>query len=283
MADPLTFPLRLDQAAQHVDVSPGGEIIFKGSFHSARDGSIVDAATTTWPADAPGGGSIDTGGILDLAGGGWHVTSRDPVSHEVHAIATGEEAPACAASGVQAPCLALRTLPQARSRLITNDQWRSSLKGALMVEIPAPPVVAVAPSVVPYLQGAAVLVGVALIGAVGWSVRRRRASSPAGQMLALANRVRAKLRTADAVLAAPLASGIEAALRAVKERRIDATSAEGKRVADVLRRVELRIDTSHAQARAEEEQQAADELVREVESALEAVDEVKGEGTRGKG
>ena len=273
MPDPLKFSLRLDQVAQHVDVQPGGEIILRGALTSRRDGSIITADTTTWPAGAPGGGSVDAGGLLDLEGGGLHMTSRASPT-EVHAIATGKAAPACAAAGVEAPCLVLRTLPLARSRLITTQEWITSLDGALVVEIPDPVLPPVAPSVAPYLQGAAALVGVGLMAWIGWTARRRRAQSPAGQLLALADRVSAKLRTTDAVLAAPLAPTLEAARKALKDRRVDASSVEGKRVAEVLRRVELRIDAVTAQARAEEEQEAADELVREIESALEAADEV---------
>jgi hypothetical protein len=43
----------------------------------------------------------------------------------------------------------------------------------------------------------------------------------------------------------------------------------------VLRRVGTRIDDSIKEARAAEEQEAANELVQEMESALEAADEVK--------
>jgi hypothetical protein len=82
------------------------------------------------------------------------------------------------------------------------------------------------------------------------------------------------VKTADVVLAAPLAKALDAALRAVRSRRIDPSSTEGQRIAEVLRRVELRIEAATAQARAEEEQQVADELVQEIESALEAADEV---------
>jgi len=273
MPEPLKFPLRLDQVAQHVDVQPGGKLILRGSLTSRRDGSVVTADTTTWPAEAPGGGSVDAGGLLDLEGGGLHMTSRVTPT-EVHAIATGKAAPACAAAGVEAPCLVLRTLPQARTRLITTQEWVSSLDGAIVVEIPDPVLPPIAPSMMPFLLGAAALAGGGLLGWLGLTARRRRAASPGGQLLALANRVRAKLRTADPVLAAPLAPSLEAALRALKGRRIDASSVEGKRVAEVLRRVELRINAATEQARAEEEQAAADELVREVESALEAADEV---------
>ena len=84
-----------------------------------------------------------------------------------------------------------------------------------------------------------------------------------------------KLGRADAVLAAPLAPAVQTALRSLKQRRVDASSAEGRRVADVLARVEARLDASVIEARAEEEQRAADELVQEMESALEAADEAR--------
>jgi hypothetical protein len=268
---PQTLKLDLTRPATPLTVRPGEEIILRGSFTSAHDGSVIDGATTTWPDGAPGGASIDAGGLIDWGGSGFHVTRRDPAAHVVHAVATGDPAPACDAAGIkEGPCLALRTLPQARSRLMTNQEWVSSLKGAITVEIPTPPLVAVAPSSVPYLQGAAVLVGLGLLAAVGWTVQRRRARSPAGQLLALADRVRTRLRTADPVLAAALTPAIDAALASVRRRRVDPGSKEGKRVAEALLRVERRIDA----AAAAEQEQAADELVQEVESALEAADEV---------
>src|SRR5215212_3954022 len=101
-------PIRLDVPASHIDVQPGGEIVVSGSFKSAFDGSEIDAATTSWPAGAPGGESVDAGGLIEFAGSGFHVTARDPVTHVVRAVATGKEAPACASAGVAAPCLPLR-------------------------------------------------------------------------------------------------------------------------------------------------------------------------------
>ena len=101
---PVILPLRPDAPTLTLDVSPGGEIILRGSYTSTHDGSTVDAATTTWPAGAPGGASVDAGGLVDLTAGGFHLTSRDPVTHEVHAIATGEPGPACAATGAATPC-----------------------------------------------------------------------------------------------------------------------------------------------------------------------------------
>ena len=61
----------------------------------------------------------------------------------------------------------------------------------------------------------------------------------------------------------------------MRERRVDATSKEGKRVASVLSRVEATLDQAAHEARADQEREVADELVREVESALEAAAEAE--------
>jgi hypothetical protein len=277
MPEPLVQPISLNQAAIHVDVAPGGEIVLRGSYTSAYDGSIVDAATTTWPPGAPGGASVDPGGLLEINDAyGCHLTSRDPVTHVVHAVCSSEGGAACSAFGVAAPCLPVRLRPQAQSRLMTDRDWLDSLKGpGLTIQGMAPPAVYVPPSSVPYLEAAAGIVAAAGIAFIALRYRKRRAESPAGQLLALGRRVREKLARADAVVAAPLAPAIEAALKALRSRRIDASSVEGKRIADVLQRVEVRLEESTKKARADEEQQAADELVREFESALEAADEAK--------
>ncbi|AKT36013.1 hypothetical protein [Chondromyces crocatus] len=267
-----TLSLPLDQAVTPVDVRPGETIVIKGALVSSHNGSVVDAATITWPAESPGGASVSPGGLIDIEGGGWHMSRRDHQNHEVELIATNEaaSAPACAAVGVPGPCLPLRTLTLATSQLTTVKEWNQHHKGALTVTLPDPPPVAVAPSMVPYLQGSALLLGFGLLAALGWTVHRRRASSAAGQLLALADRVRRKLKRADPVLAATLTPVVDAASSAVRRRRVDPGSREAQRVADALRRIELRIEA----ASAAEEQQAADELVQEVESALEAADEV---------
>jgi len=273
MPDPLIIKLSLTQPALPVDVSPGGEIVLRGSFTSTRDGSIVDAATTTWPQDAPGGGSIDAGGLIDFEAGGFHITSRDVAKHEVHAIAVGDSGPACSALQAGARCLPLRVQKQAVTRLITMQEWTSSLQGNISVEVVTPPVYAPPPAAVPYLALALPMLAAGVATFFALRFRKRNAESPAGQLIALGKRVRDKLASADAIVAAPLAPAIETALKALRARRIDATSAEGKRIAAVLVRVEVRLDESAERARAHEEQQAADELVREFESALEAADE----------
>jgi hypothetical protein len=274
MADPLVQNISLDQGAVHVDVTPGSEIVLRGSYTSTHDGSIIDAATTTWPAEAPGGASVDAGGLFEISEPyGFHQTARDPVKHVVRAVATGEGGAACAAFGVQAPCLPLRLRPQAQSRLLTDGDWARSLKGGISLEVPFIPTVYVPPSSVPYLEAAGGVFAATLLGVLAFRYRKRQAASPAGQLLALGKRVRDKLGRADAVVAAPLAPAIETALKALRGRRIDAASVEGKRIAAVLQRVEVRLEESAQRARADEEQQAADELVREFESALEAADE----------
>lgn len=278
MADPAPLKLTLDRPAIAVQIEPGGEIVVRGAFHSKHDGSIVDAATTTWPAEAPGGASIDHGGLFDFEAGGFHMTSRDPVTHEVHAIAKSDPGAACSALGVSSPCLPLRLQKQAVSRLMTTDEWSRSLQGGggqITLTVLNPPAYAPPPAAMPWVFGAAMFTVVGVMAAMAIRWRKQRAASPSGQLVSLAKRVQDKLGRADAVLAAPLAPAVQTALRSLKQRRVDASSAEGRRVADVLTRVEARLDASVIEARAEEEQRAADELVQEMESALEAADEAR--------
>lgn len=281
---PQTSTVCLDQAVTPVSVQPGEKIVIRGLFHSKHDGSMVDAASTTWPNEAPGGGSVDSGGLIDFAGGGFHMSARDAERHEVEAIATGEAAPACAAAGVQAPCLPVRLVTQAHTRLITADAWKRSLvggspNGCFTLEAHTavlPPIPPAQQKTVGIIGGA---LGLAAAAGLAWVLQRRRAASPTGKLRALAKRVRSKLNAADSVLAAPLVPAIESALRALKDQRVDAASAEGKRVMRVLERVDAELDKSAQMARAEEEQRAADELVREVESALEAAEEAQAIGS----
>ncbi len=280
-----TFVLRLDKFAEHVDLKPGAELKLTGSFVSKFDGSTVDAATTTWPEGTPGGKSVDAKGLIDFEAGGLRMTSRDPKTHEVVAIATGKEAPACAQRGVQAPCLVLNTASLAQSRLITMDEWRQSLDGQLSVELtapPAPPLTAPVTDALssPILLGTLGLFGAAALLGLGWTVHRRQKLSPAGQLKDLAQRVSAKLTTADAALAATVAPVVKKTLAAMREKRVDPASREGVRVRELLVRVEARLDETERSAREAKEQEAADELVIEMESALEAANEAMGVGRR---
>ncbi len=267
--------LRLDAVVQPVSVEPGGEIVLRGSFASTHDGTVIDAATTQWPAGAPGGASVDALGLVDFAAGGFHMTSRDPATHEVHAVSTGEVGAACQASGVASPCVVLRHAPLARTRLITMDEWAASLKGGIEMEVIGAPAYAPAVGLLqePAVQGTLGLAGLLAVGALAWTIRRRQRLTPAGQLKDALARVRTKLRSADAALAASLAPAVARVAEVLGERRVDASSKEGIRIADVLRRVEARIDDTTVQAKAAAEEEAADELVAELEGAIEAADE----------
>ncbi len=273
-------PVPLQQSAIHVDVRPGGEVILNGFYYSPSDASVIDAATTTWPPTAPGGESADAKGLFDLAGGGFHLVSRDPATHEVHVRATGDAAAGCSAAGVAAPCLVNRLSAAAISRLQTREEFARTLNGEVTMEVVAPTIAQTAAPAFPFLGIGAVIAAAIAVGFVAIRARKRRMSSPAGQLLALARRVQGKLGSADVVVAAPLGRAVDIALRALKSGRVDPSSTEGKRVESVLMRVETTLDAHAAETRADEEREAADELVREVESALEAAEEASAIGAR---
>jgi hypothetical protein len=271
-----TFPIHLERPAEHVDAEPGTRIVLRGVYRSSFDGSEIDAATTTWPDGAPGGGSVDAGGLVDLGAGGLRLVSRDPARHEVVAVVTDAPGRACEAAHVASPCIAIRSMAQARSRLLTTDEWARSLAGKITAEVvvpPPPPAYAPVTSALARPVVGAGALGTLLIGLfVVWSARRKR--SPIGRLRATIRRIERKLRSADASLSATLAPAIVRADAALRSSRIDPGSKEGRRITEVLERVELRLDEAAAHHRAAKEQRAADELVIEMESALEAAREV---------
>jgi hypothetical protein len=276
MPSSTTTSLPLVGPPLHVDVEPGAEIVLRGSFYSSYDGTTVDAVTTTWPKEAAGGASVDPSGLVDLEAGGFHLVSRDPVSHEVHAVATGQGAEVCAALRSAAPCLPIRLEQVALARrptAITSAELLRSLQGGIRVEGLPPP--AVPPVAVPYLAIAAAAVGLGLAAVFVARRAQQKAASPEGKLAALLRRVEDKLHHADAVLAAPLLPALETARKSLGRRRIDPTSTEGKRVEAALLRVEARLDASAHETRSAAEQEAADELVHEMEAALEAADEAQ--------
>lgn len=271
------IPLRLDTPATHVETAPGGEIILRGSFHSRHDGSVVDAATTTWPKENPGGASVDPGGLVDFQAGGFHVTSRDAQTHEVHAVATGDAAPACAALGVASPCLPLRLRESAQKRLVTQNEWAQSLKGAITLQVVTPPVYAPAVSATkeaaPFLAAGGAFLALALGVAALWNFRKKQKTSPRGQLLALARRVHGKAQGADPILAAPLVPALTGALKRLEKGSVDPTSPEGQRVRVMLEKVEQRLEDETQKAKSQREQEVTDELAREFEIAFQAAEE----------
>jgi hypothetical protein len=274
---PEPVALRFDTPAFHVPIPPGGELVLRGSLYSSHDGSRVDATTTTWPADAPGGGSIDPGGMYDLEAGGFHLASQDPQAHVVHAVATGVEAPACSLHGVSSPCLLSRLAVQANSRLMQADDWYGSLHGSLAMEVAEPPFYAPAlpwtAALWPVARVAGVLFAIALLVALGVWIHKVRASTPTAVLARLARRVRTKAERAAPLLAAPLQPALDSASRALRSRSLDPRSPQGRRVSQLLAGLEERLDATAREQTAASEKQLADNFALEVEIALQAAAE----------
>ena len=273
-----TFTLRLDRIAQHVEVRPGGEIRVTGSYTSTLDGATIDAATTTWPDDTPGGASVDAGGMIDFQGGGFHVTSRDPKTHEVVAVATGEPGALCQKLGVESPCLPLRVLPHSQTRLVTMQEWTQSLKGAITVEVVVPPPPPAYAPAVDFMSHPATLgvlgaTGLCAVLGLAWVVARRRKLSPAGQLRTIAARLRKKLEQAEPAMRATVMPVAQRAEELINARHVDAASKEGQRIRDLLLRAEEQLERSKVEKKQAIEQAAADELVAEMEAALAAAEE----------
>jgi hypothetical protein len=264
-----SLPVDLGAPAQHVDARVGDEIVVHGAARLS-DGSTIDAASTT---DAPQG--VDSAGLVDFEAGGFHVVSRDPKTHEVHAVATGG-ADRCAAFGVASPCLPLRLVPLARSRLLTVAQFRASIVEASMsIDVP---IHAVPPS--PIVRGAISLLSIVvpltalaafLAVIVVWA--RRRVRSPLGRLMALADRVEAKAARSRGPLVAPLRPALREARRALRSGRIEAHSPAAGRIAATLADLERRLDVSTETKRVEEEAAVARAIVEEIEIATRAAEE----------
>lgn len=277
-------PLPLDRPLA-VDARPGGKIVVSGVCYLSHDGSEIDAASTTWPAQSPGGASRPMVGLIDAEASGLTLAERDLDKHEFTYRYSGTPSAVCKAAGIDGACIVPSTMKRAIERGIPSADFLAKLQGAegcLTVEVPALAVADVAAPAFPFLGAAAAIGAAAAVGLVALRLRKRRRESPIGQLVALAQRVQAKVERADAVVAAPLGRAVETAMRALRAGRVDPASAEGKRVAAVLTRVESQLDEKAAAARAEQEREAADELVREVESALEAAEEASALGARTK-
>lgn len=279
--------LRLDALAQPLDLAPGTKVTFSGSFQT-QDGATIDAATTSWPAGESGPAGVDAGGLVDFAAGGLKLVSRDPDTHEVVAIVTGEEGKVCKTLGVGSPCLVTRTIPLSRTRLQTVADLSASMVGGINVRFVAPPPPAPPPVFSPvtdFFTHPATLTSAALgvvvgVGALAWVVRRRQQRSAEGQLKLLTRRVRDKLATADAALVATLSPALDRIVSSVREKKLDARSAEAERVRVVLLRIESSIDQSREQKERAAQQSVADELVLEMEAAVEAAEETLGQELR---
>ena len=274
-----SFDLDLHGATTPVSLGPGDHLTLKGSFHSSFDGSEVDAATTIWPGSAPGGPSVDAGGLVDFDAGGLRVISRDPVTHVVEAVATGAEGRACRAAHLASPCIVLRTRAQATSRLLEESAWSRSLVGRIRVEgatlAPVPtPAETVSGSSAMRLAGITLvtfaLVWLAVAGIFTWKAYRE---SPGRRLRSMLARVEAKLPHSDPVLAAVLTGPVETARRLVSSRAVDPRSRQGARIQAALAHVDARLDEEGVRAIASRERQAADALLVEMRTALDAAEE----------
>lgn len=268
-------PIPLHTPALPVEASPGTEVVLRGSLYSRHDGSRIDAASTSWPGDAPGGASVDSAGLFDFEAGGFHLVSHDLSSHVVHAVATGGPAPACDTLRVSSPCLPLRLGIQARSRLMDSHEWESSLSGAVELQVDSPP--AIPPAFTAWLPSApaAGLAACAIAAAlIAWRTWRAHTRTPAARLTALARRVRRKLARSAPLLSATLSPSLESTLQAVRRGQVDAASTHGARISSTLEQLEQQIDDELSRERSEAERGRADDLAREVEIALDAAREV---------
>lgn len=260
-----------------IPLAQGGEVRLSGFFYSKHDGSEIDAATTTWPDGAPGGASVDAGGLVDFKRGGLHIKSRDPKTHEVIAVAAGGPAPGCESARVAAPCIVLRTVHQAQSRLLTVGEFSRTLEGKITVEVQVPPMYApaIAAAKSPWLWGIASVLLAAAVAMLALVVVRRRRRTPAYQLGERLRRIEAKLHSAGPALLAVLKPAIQSARKTIEQGHLDPQSKAGLRVAAALDRVEQHIEATTKDRRAAQEQAAADELLAEMDSAMEAAKEAE--------
>ena len=121
------------------------------------------------------------------------------------------------------------------------------------------------------VSGVGLLV-LAMLLFVGWQFRRWSRSAPV-ELRRLAKRVRDKALRADPILSGPLAPALDSMIKAIESSKVDPVSEEGQRIVKVLRRVDATLDEKAAENKACDERKMADELVSEVEIALEAAGE----------
>ncbi len=194
--------LSLREPCVAVAVAPGGEVVVRGSARSSHDGTVFDALTARPGATGvEGDGAPVPGGLYDIDQGGWRVVARDLRAHAYRLAATGEPGAACVAANVASPCLSLRLLPLAQTRLLAVSEFAATMSGELTLEVID---VADVPVRVPSFvsrYGAAAGVA-ALLAAGAWLAARRlrqRASTPEAMLQRTAARVRSRLAHADPV------------------------------------------------------------------------------------
>jgi hypothetical protein len=112
----------------------GGEVVVRGSLRTSFDGTVFDAAYRT---DATKGGPVSRpGGFYETDKAGLRVASYDEKTHTVHLVASGMDAPACAAAGLTGPCLVPRAKDLAFERLLTQEEFARTLSGSMEANVP---------------------------------------------------------------------------------------------------------------------------------------------------
>lgn len=277
-------PVHPGHPGLHVALAPGEIVTIKGIFRCRHDGTTVDGVSTGWPADAPGGPRVVPGGLIDFAAGGFEVTARDADSHQIEAVATGGPAPACHALGLEAPCLPLRTVQLAHERLLTVREYVGSLHGEMTVAVPESPAhLAVATESVgeeeawvwlPQLAIVGVLVwAAATLLVILWALHRRWIGSARRRIARRMRELEQTALSADPVLSQVLAPALAGMARALRDRRLDPTSAEGQRLEQRLQELHSDLVRSMVERKRLDERQVADDLAVQLQQAVDAAAE----------
>lgn len=273
-----SFELSLLYAATHVPVAPGETVVLRGALRSATDGSVVDGFRIVRAAELADGDGQDPAGLIHFGAGGLRVVAYDPGAHAVTARAMAGPAPGCVQLGVDSPCLVLRSKALAHQQLLTVAEWQRTLSGSIEVDVRQVPGLLVeqrgasgAASPWPAMA-AAVAAATVLLALLAWACWRWR-RSPHRQLAWLLRTTARAARQANPVLAEVLQPALRATSSAVRHRELDPTSPAGQRLAAALRglRADLRRQALARRRRAERE--IADELLGQVDVALQAAAE----------
>ncbi len=184
----MATPLPLDRVTS-LALDPGAHVVVRGVVTTSVDGSSFDAVIQ-WDGLSPG--ASRSGGLFDLESGGLRVVEQHAERHEYVLASSGDVGTACAALGVQSPCLVPRMAALAHERLRTQRELLSTLTGRVELEgVVAAPTPFVAPGMVG--KTAVAVVVIACIGLTMLVARwlRRRSRTALGRVRAAA---RAALR-----------------------------------------------------------------------------------------
>lgn len=261
--------LSIAEPVRPVRLAPGGEVVVRGVVRSSYDGVAYDALTAT--AGESRSEHTLPGGLYDLEAGGFQLVSRDLSTHTYRLAATGHEGAGCIDARVSSPCLVLRVLPLAQSRLMAAEDFARTLSGAMELEVldppPPPRVLVTQEQRKPLWAGAIVLM--AALGAWGW---RRRAKRPEVRIGRAVDRVCAMLRAGD-----PVHRALVPAAAALRGRAAKLAEAGATRDLDALEEhvlsIEKRLQSERSRKVAEGAESALRALERELACATEAAAE----------